>query len=174
MKKLERICALTALTAVCLLFGGCAGTVEETGHTSGAAASGPAVLEEDGWFLVRGWEGGELAMSASFQRENGDPITEGGVLLSAGEEDAWYPLNETGMVWVAGLPREGWLQVCLLDGAQEELGETRVSFSTGEVIDASTDSLGDGYVTLRANTSQVSLAFTLCAGQLLCSLHLMG
>ena len=65
------------------------------------------------------------------------------------------------------------LGVCLLDENQEELGCAGVTFTTGEVIDASADQEGAGYVTLREDTQALSLVFVADGqGHLWCALLL--
>ena len=53
-------------------------------------------------------------------------------------------------------------------------GTQTLHFSTGAVIDASTDETGDGYVTTRADTQAVALQFTVGAAGMQCALRLAG
>lgn len=152
---------------VCLLFCGCAGRVE------GADPAPPAVQEwETSCPSFPGHRETGVALAASFRSEEGTALS-GTALLSSGAVSARYPLDEAGQIQVSDLPREGSLGVCLLDETQRELGLTTVSFATGEVIDASADQNGAGYVTLREDTLQLSLTFVADGeGHLWCALRL--
>ena len=157
-----------AFAVLCLLFCSCAGKVEETGVPAGAEASGALWTEPIFHSLPGGQEDG-VAAAALFRGADGGVVFPGTVLLSA-EEEGRYALDENGSVRVSGLPREGEVRVRLLDAEGRELGCADVFFSVGEVIDASADGEGNGYVTVRADTPLVELAFTAEDGLLLCAL----
>ena len=158
------------LTALFLLAAGCAGAEAEEPASQGTPVS---VLGQS-WTGLSSEEAGDgFSLSARFQQENGTAITVGSVCLADEETSLCCALDETGEILVSGLPRAGTLTLTLLDSGQRELGRTTVQFSTGTVIDASTDENGAGYVTLKADTDQVSLLFTLHdSGTLQCSLRL--
>ena len=169
MRRRGRLAALILLGALSLLFCGCAGKVEEE-----TAAPAPS-LSQEAQARYAPFPGGTeagLDLTARFCTEEGGTLS-GTALLSAGAVESPFPLDEGGQVWVSGLPREGVLGVCLLDENQEELGCAGVTFTTGEVIDASADQEGAGYVTLREDTQALSLVFVADGqGHLWCALLL--
>ncbi len=165
---------IAMLTVLCLFFAGCAGKVEETQPTSYTTESPVSTSgeEADGVPGV-GTDDGEIAITARFLQEDGGVLSHGSASISDGETDVKYSLDDDGEMWVSGLPREGTILLILFDQEEQELGRTTVMFSTGAVIDASTDEAGAGYITLKEDTSEVSLVFTLCGdGSLQCSLWL--
>lgn len=112
-------------------------------------------------------------MAASFRRPGGQALARGSVRISIGANSRSYPLDENGELRLAGLPREGALLLTLFGQGEQELGNMAVAFSTGAVIDASTDRAGAGYVVVREDTAEVALEFTLCGGgRLRCALLL--
>ena len=163
MRSVCRTAFVLLFTFLLLFSGGCADTVEE--KTSPSSSPPPASSGGAG-------EGG-LAILASFQREDGSPLTGRSIRLSAGGESAEYPLDDRGELRVSGLPRKMTLEVTVLDGEAGPQGAITISFSEGTVIDASTDTEGAGYVVVKEDTEAVSLLFVLCDdGSIQCDLDL--
>ena len=169
MRHRRGLAALVLWGTLCLLFCGCAGKVEETQDPAPSASR----EEEASYSPFPAPEDGDgVALAAMFRTEEGTALS-GTALLSSGQASARYALDEAGQVRVSGIPREGLLGVRLLDESQKELGATTVSFSAGEVIDASADQDGAGYVTLREDTLRLSLVFVADGqGHLWCALLL--
>lgn len=135
-----------------LLFGGCSRTVEQAAGSGGADS---------------------IAMNAVFEREDGTPLSGSTVRFSNRENSADYPLDRDGLLTISGLPLEGELAVTVLDGREESQGTVTLSFSQGAVIDAVTDENSMGYVTLKEDTREIALRFTLeSSGILRCQLQL--
>lgn len=136
-----------------LLFsGGCSHTVEQT------AGNG----EADG-----------LTIKAAFAREDGTPLSDGTVRFSDGKNSADYQADQDGALTVSGLPGEGELTVTPLDGQEEPQGTVTLSFSRGAVIDAVTDENAVAHITLKEDTREIALRFTLRNdGTLGCELRL--
>ena len=100
---------------------------------------------------------GEISLTARFQDGGGDALSSSAVRVLRGGQSADHAL-------------EGG-ELRLAQGA--ELGRTTVRFSTGAVIDASTDAAGTSFVTLKPDTASVDLVFSLRGdGALACALRL--
>lgn len=111
-----------------------------------------------------------VAIAAAFQWEDGSILSDSSVTFSGEEAD--YRL-EGGAVRVAGLPREGLLTLTVLDQRRQPQGSSVLSLSQGAVIDVAAGRDGREYITLKADTEEIALDFTLCRdGTLLCVLHL--
>lgn len=123
-----------------LFFGGCSRTVEQT---AGSADTGG------------------LTMKAAFEEEDGTPLSNCTVRLSDGENSADYRSDENGTLTVSGLPTEGELTASVLAGQEEPQGTVTLSFSRGAVIDAVTDENSVAHVTLKEDTREIALRFTL-------------
>lgn len=134
------------------------------------------------YFLAR-LDGGEAAgtetqetgvsMEASFRGEDGEALGESTVRVSAGEQNADYPLSGSGELVVAGLSRNGKLTLTVLDRREQVRGSMDLIFSEGAVIDAVTDGSGAGHITLKRDTEEIALAFLLQEdGTILCALRL--
>ena len=107
-----------------------------------------------------------------FQDGGGDALSSGAVRVLRGGESADHAL-EGGELRLAQLSRGEELTLILLDAQGAELGRTTVRFSTGAVIDASTDAAGTSFVTLKPDTASVDLVFSLRGdGALACALRL--
>ena len=161
-RKGKKRALLGIMAGLCLLFCGCAGTVEEiqVPNHAPSASSRPAARDD-------------LALSAGFQGTDGQILSLGSALLQVGETDTQYPLDQWGRADFSGLPREGELWLSLLDREDREVGRAPLLISTGEVIDASSDGEGVGYVTVREDTPRVELVFILTGeGRLICALQL--
>ena len=161
-RKGKKRALLGTAAGLCLLFCGCAGTVEEiqVPNHAPSASSRPAARDD-------------LALSAGFQGTDGQALSLGSALLQVGETDVQYPLDQWGRADFSGLPREGELWLSLLDREDREVGRAPLLISTGEVIDASSDREGVGYVTVREDTPRVELVFILTGeGHLICALQL--
>ena len=103
---------------------------------------------------------GEISLTARFQDGGGDALSSGAVRVLRGGQSADHAL-EDGELRRAQLSRRA------------ELGRTTVRFSTGAVIDASTDAAGTSFVTLKPDTASVDLVFSLRGdGALACALRL--
>jgi len=115
----------------------------------------------------------EVALSASFQQEDGTGLCGSTVRFSFGGKLEDYFLDDNGEVSVSGLPRSGELSLAVLDRQEQVQGGMMLSLSEGAVIDATTDDGGVGHITLRKDTDEVKLLFVLKDdGSLLCSLRL--
>ena len=161
-RKGKKRALLGIMAGLCLLFCGCAGTVEriQVPNDTLPASSRPAARDD-------------LALSAGFQGTDGQTLSRGSALLQVGETDTQYPLDQWGRADFSGLPREGELWLSLLDREDREVGRAPLLISTGEVIDASSDGEGVGYVTVREDTPRVELVFILTGeGRLICALQL--
>ena len=168
MRRYGRLAALVLLGSLSLLFCGCAGKVEQAEEPASSASA----AVDAGYSPFPGGEETGINLDACFRSQTGDALS-GTALLSSGQTSAPYLLDESGQVRISGLPREGLLDVRLLDKDQKELGAVDVTFTTGEVIDASADQNGAGYVTLRKDTSALSLVFVADEqGHLWCALLL--
>lgn len=168
MNRLQMPVWLLPLCAVlCLLFSGCGGGTSASSQAAGSSASSQSVQP-----LPPPGQDGGVTMTASFQRADGGVLSDGSVCLAAGELSQIYPLDSRGALQAPGLPREGTLWLTLFDTGGQELCRTSLLFSTGAVIDASTDQEGAGYVILKEDTEEISLIFTLSGGYLQCALRL--
>ena len=117
-------------------------------------------------------EGG-VSIEASFRQEDGEALGESTVRVSTEADSADYPLDGSGSLAVSSLPRSGTLTLTILDGQERVRGSTNLMFSEGAVIDASTDSGGDGHITLKHDTREIALVFLLKNdGTILCVLRL--
>ena len=115
----------------------------------------------------------EITVSASFQQEDGNALSDSTVRLAFGESALEYPLDENGEVKLSGLPRSGDWMLTILDRQEQIQGGMTILLSEGAVIDAATGEGGMGYITLRGDTEEVALFFVLRDdGSILCSLHL--
>lgn len=115
---------------------------------------------------------GEISLTARFQDGGGDALSSGAVRVLRGGQSADHAL-EGGELRLAQLSRSEELTLILLDAQGAELGRTTVRFSTGAVIDASTDAAGTSFVTLKPDTASVDLVFSLRGdGALACALRL--
>lgn len=133
-----------------LFFGGCSRTVEQTADS-----------------------GDGLTIKADFERENGTPLSDCILRFSDGENSADYRADQNGTLAVSGLPREGELTAAVLDSREEPQGSVTLSFSQGAVIDAVTDENAVAHVTLKRDTREIALRFTLGDdGTLNCRLQL--
>lgn len=169
----EQVCMIM-LTVLCLLFGGCTDTVDETKISSQTAEASVSASEQyaEASSDAESVDDG-IAIAVRFRKGNGAALSNGSASISDGETYVEYSLDDNGEMQASGLPRQGTLLLILFDQAERELGRTTVNLSTGAVIDASTDEAGTGYITLKENTTEVSLVFTLCGdGSLQCSLWL--
>lgn len=135
----------------CTLFAGCS-------HTAGQPA-----------------ERGGLTITAAFERENGAALSNRTIRFSDGNNSAEYRSDQEGTLNVSGLPTQGDLAVTILDGQQEPQGTITLAFSQGSVIDAVTDENSVGHITLKQDTREIALKFTLQdGGALQCMLQLSG
>ena len=149
MRFLTQCALVLLLAAACLVFFGC----------GAPAASGP---ESEG----------EISLTARFQDSSGDVLSSGAIRVLRGGQSADHAL-EDGDLCLAQLSRGEALTLILLDAQGAELGRTTVRFSTGAVIDASTDAAGTSFVTLKPDTASVDLVFSLRGdGALACALRL--
>lgn len=157
---------LLLFTSICLFFSACAGTVEKIPACDQPEQNVDAAPDT-------GAESKELAVCARFQREDGVVFSAGCVRLFEGDASVDYALDQAGELRLTGLSRTEDLSMYLLDAVGRELCHTTIHFSTGALIDASTDQRGDGYVTVRKDTGQVNLRFTLLhTGSMQCALVL--
>lgn len=169
MRSLGKGLCLAAVLALCLLAAGCGTARADAGDPEDAVPV--TVLDYAAFPDLGGVE--TVSVSAGFLTEDGESLSEGTVRLRVGETGADFPLDSAGELRVSGLPRQGTVELTLLDGGAE-LGSMTIYFSEGAVIDASMDEAGAGYVTTRADTEAVTLTFTLEGGGLRCALRLGG
>lgn len=156
----KMICGLLFTTCFLLLCA-CAGTVEKHSKSSQNAETA-ANREKLG-----------VTVMASFYREGGGNLSGVQVCVSIGEDSATYPLNGDEELRLPGFPREGEAELSLLDEGEQRLGGMGLRFTTGAVVDASTDGDGVGHIMLKESTEELALAFTLAEdGSVCCSLRL--
>ena len=171
MRRSNRRMWLAAALAACLLLGGC----EEADVPAGGETAGiPVTALEYEAFPEQELSGDSVAVTARFLSKSGEAFSGGEAKLTVEEVCASFPLDETGEIRVSGLPRDGTVDLTFCGGLDREEGHTTLHFSTGAVIDASTDEAGDSYVTTRADTEAVALQFTVSEGILRCALRLDG
>ena len=114
-----------------------------------------------------------VSVEASFRQEDGEALRESTVRVSMEANSVDYQLDGSGALAVSGLPRSGTLTLTVLDQQDRIRGATNLTFSEGGVIDASTDSGGDGHITLKHDTREIALVFLLQEdGTILCALRL--
>lgn len=160
----EKRFSLLLLSALLLFSGAC--TPAEDPAVSPVPSSGIS-------FEASGEESGKVTWSASFYREGGEPLVDGEVRFSVGETVADYTLDEYGSLTVSGLPKNGTMTVSLLNARRQEVGCAEISIAQGAVIDASVDEEGVGHITLREESTEIALIFTLAEdGALRCALNL--
>lgn len=132
---------------------------------SGCAGGGGTSSESEG--------GDALSIAALFQAENGDALHDGAACFSGETGSGSCQVGGDGTVSVSGLPRSGELLLTLFDRQQEVRGAMTLSLGQGAVIDATTGEDGVGHITVREDTSEVSLLFVLTEdGALQCTLWL--
>ena len=152
MKRKNLMFVLFSFIFLLLFLEGCSRTVKQ------AAGSGDA---------------GGLTMKAAFEREDGTPLSRCTVRFSDGENSADYQSDENGTLTVSSLPAAGELIITVLDGQEEPQGAITLSFSRGAVIDAVTDENSVGHITVKGDTREIALCFTLRDdGTLECALRL--
>ena len=138
--------------AFILFLGSCSRTVEQTEN--------------------RGDPGG-LTLKAAFEKENGTALSNCTVRFSDGENRADCQADQDGALTISGLATGGELTVSVLDSREEPRGTVTLSFSRGAVIDAVTDENAVAHITLKEDTRDIALRFTLCDGNTLeCKLQL--
>lgn len=116
----------------------------------------------------------EIMIAASFQQEDGIALGDSVVRFSFEENSVDYSLDHSGELEIFGLPRSGDLTLTVFDQQEQTRGTMALSVSEGAVIDAVTDESGVGHITLREDTEEVALFFTLKNdGSLLCALRLI-
>lgn len=120
-------------------------------------------------------EAGEraVALTASFQQEDGTALCGSTIRLSLGEDNADHTLDSSGELRVSGLPRDSIFTLSILDRQEQIQSTMPLAFSQGAVIDAVTDESGTGRITLKEDTEEIALAFVLTSdGSLQCALRL--
>ena len=123
-----------------LFLGGCSRTVEQTAGSTDASG---------------------LTMKAAFEEEDGTPLSNCTVRFSDGENRADCQADQDGALTISGLATGGELTVSVLDSREEPRGTVTLSFSRGAVIDAVTDENAVAHVTLKEDTREIALRFTL-------------
>ena len=109
---------LSAVLALCLLAAGCGTARADAGDPE--AAVPVTVLDYAAFPDLGGVE--TVSVSAGFLTEDGEPLSEGTVRLRVGETGADFPLDGAGELRVSGLPRQGTVELTLLDGGVPILG----------------------------------------------------
>lgn len=120
-------------------------------------------------------EGAEatLTMTASFADEAGALLADTSVRFTVGDVEAEYVTAEDGTLTVASLPREGTLEVAVLDMDGQETASAVLEISEGSVTDVTAQEDGTIAVTLLSDTDQLSLSFVQeNDGTLSCTLEL--
>lgn len=114
-----------------------------------------------------------LSVAALFQTESGDTLHGSAVCFSTETGSDYCQVDNDGTASISGLPRSGELLLTLFNPQQEVQGAMTLFFDQGAVIDATTSEDGVGYITVRADTGEVALAFVLTEeGTLRCTLWL--
>lgn len=148
----EKISVLFTVTLLLVLYG-CSNAIEETPPESAGTD--------------------ELTITASFQREDGSALCDSKARFSFEETSVEHLLDSGEESKISGLPRSGDMTLIVLDRQEYEQGSMVLSVSEGAVIDAATDEDGVGHITLRRDTEEVALLFTLRDdGSLHCALRL--
>lgn len=159
--KQHRKITLFTLSSL-LLFSGCAGTARE----NSAPSATPAVSEAPAQNVST------VSVSVRLHREDNTPLANETIQISVGENSMDCLLDENGAFQVPSIPVNGAFTINLMEEEQEGTF-IMVRFSTGSVIDAITGSDGVGSVTLKEDTKEVALDFTLKEdGTLSCALQL--
>ncbi len=153
--KIRNVFFLCMASLVLILFGCSAGTNEDgSAEDAGSTA---------------------ITIAAAFKREDGTALANGTIRFSDNEDSADYLLDENGELKLSGLPREGELTVTVLDQQAQPQETIALSFSQGSVIDVVSDGDGTGHVTLKEDTEEIALSFTLCGdNSIQCELQLHG
>ncbi len=161
----KRRFAVFLLPLLCLLlFSGCTDTVEKTPPPSAESSASAQPSSKT--------EGQSVTLQTQFRRQDGTALAGQSIRLSDGANRMEYSLDEEGQLQIAGIPKTGTYTLSVLEG-NEEAGAITVHLTVGSVIDAATDTAGEGHVTLKADTAAVSLEFILEeAGTLSCALRL--
>ncbi len=144
------------IASLALILSGCSAETNEDGSTKDADSTA-------------------ITIAASFRREDGTALAGGAIRLSDDEDSADYLLDENGELELSGIPREGELTVTVLDRQAQPQETIALSFSQGSVIDVVSDGDGTGHVTLKEDTEEVALNFTLREdNSIRCELRLHG
>lgn len=149
----KAIYAFLVVIVLLVLYGCSGGSAEDTPPTESPAS--------------------EIAVSASFQQEDGNALCDSTVRFSFGEDFLEQSLDQNGEAKISGLPRSGDWMLTVFDRQEQVQGGMTIFLSEGTVIDAATGEGGIGYITLRGDTNEVALFFVLKNdGSILCSLRL--
>ncbi len=146
MKRKKVVCG-ALFTACFLILCACADIVKEDSASAGETSAAP--------------EAAEVVVNAQFQREDGGELSQTYIQILTGEYDRICALDENEQARLSGLPREGEATLTLLDAGQQPLGSMTLYFTTGAVVDASTDADGDGHIVLKEETRELALTFIL-------------
>ena len=107
-------------------------------------------------------EADALALSFTLLDADGAPLADASAQLTIDGNQADYPADTDGTLTVAGLPREGTVELVLTDSADAELGTLELQLAEGSVTDVA-DS-GDGTASLTGLTESGEAAITLDMG----------
>ena len=114
-----------------------------------------------------------LTMTASFGDEAGAALADTTIRFTVDDVEAEYVTAEAGTLTVASLPREGTLQVAVLDLDGVETASAVLELSEGSVTDVTEQEDGTIAVTLLSGTDQIALSFVQGDdGVLTCALEL--
>jgi len=117
--------------------------------------------------------GNSVTVTASFQQEDGTALSGGTVRISSETESVDRALDRDGQTRLSDLPRSGTFALAVFDRQEKTQGAMSLTFTEGAVIDAVTDESGSGHVTLRKDTDEIALVFSLKSdGTLRCALRL--
>lgn len=146
----------------CFLFFACLLSILCSCTGAPAESPPPAQTDETG-----------VTVAASFRQEDGTPLSGGTVHISSKTENVGHTLDRDGQARLSGLPRSGTFALTVFDRQEKTHGTMSLSFTEGAVIDAVTDESGSGHVTLRKDTDEIALVFSLKRdGTIRCALRL--
>lgn len=118
-------------------------------------------------------DGNGVTVTASFQQEDGTALCGSAVQLSREDDSVVCPLDDSGETRFSGVPRDNTFTLSVLNQFKQPQGTILLTFTEGAVIDAVTDQNGNGHVTLRRDTAEISLVFLLKGdGTIQCGLRL--
>lgn len=120
-------------------------------------------------------EADALALSFTLLDADGAPLADASAQLTIDGNQADYPADTDGTLTVAGLPREGTVELVLTDSAGAELGTLELQLAEGSVTDVADSGDGTASLTVLSGAAEVALTVTVGdSGLLSCSLDVGG
>ena len=120
-------------------------------------------------------EADALALSFTLLDADGAPLADASAQLTIDGNQADYPADTDGTLTVAGLPREGTVELVLTDSADAELGTLELQLAEGSVTDVADSGDGTASLTVLSGAAEVALTVTVGdSGLLSCSLDVGG